>query len=48
MSKCKYWKICDLYIESSITCNENAGMYYEDGKRPAGCFREKELNIKET
>ena len=38
--KCKFWKKCKLYDESSPTCNINGGIYFED--RPAGCFRRME------
>jgi len=39
--RCKFWKTCKLYDKLSLTCNENAGMYYQDGTKPAGCYRKK-------
>jgi len=37
-NKCKFHKRCTLYDKDSITCNKNAGMYYGDLERPAGCY----------
>ena len=42
MSKCKYWKKCKGYRDNSVTCNQNAGMYYADATEPAGCYRSME------
>ena len=39
--KCKFWKKCKLYNPESLVC-KNGGMYYSDGERPAGCYREME------
>ena len=39
MKKCIFAKKCKLYSEVSVTCNLEAGMYYGDGTRPAGCYR---------
>ena len=36
-SKCRFWKICPMYMQDSATCNESGGMYY-DWNRPAGCY----------
>jgi hypothetical protein len=38
--KCKYYKKCPLYDETSRVCNKTAGMYYEDETEPAGCWRD--------
>jgi len=40
--RCKYSKECKLYSETSVTCNKNGGMYYDDLKVGAGCYRDKE------
>ena len=45
MVKCKYYKKCKKYQKDSKTCNNNGGMYYDDGDgldRPAGCYRKME------
>ena len=43
--KCKYNKTCKLYRKNSVTCNEKDGMYYQDGIKPAGCYRDMEKRI---
>jgi len=40
--KCKFWKECKLYDPESKTCNQTGGRYYEDGERPAGCYKRME------
>jgi len=40
--KCKYIKTCKLYNKLSLVCNSDGGMYYGDGTRPAGCYRDME------
>ena len=37
MSKCKYWRECELYDPESVTCNINAGGYYGGGEVPS-CY----------
>lgn len=46
--KCKFYKKCKNYNEDSRVCNVTAGMYYEDGTEPAGCYRENGENEHKT
>lgn len=45
MTKCKYWKKCNLFSEDSETCILDGGMYYLD--RPSGCYLLMERKKKE-
>ena len=47
MGKCKFWKECKGYRETSVTCNLNDGMYYADATEPAGCYRDNEISLEQ-
>ncbi len=40
MSKCKYYKVCRLFNPDHEVCTSKNGMYYDNYKKPAGCFRD--------
>jgi len=40
LMKCKFYKQCPLYSDSSITCNKTEGIY---GDRKATCYKKMEI-----